>query len=587
MRSLRRGLLFLPLLQLQIESITFAHIEKFIVSIMTNKEIAKAFNELAGLMELHEQNSFKIKSYQNAYRFLRKVSNPLNEMTEKEIGAIPGVGKAIVGKIQELTKNGSMATLEKWRAETPEGVRQMLNVKGFGPKKIKVVWQELGIETIGELLHACTENRLVAVKGFGQKTQKNLEEQLEYHLQSSNKFHLATLLPLAEEYLAEFHLLFPKHQSSLSGKIRREYPIVDQIDLITTTTNIETFLSNSNLELTEQTDSAWNLKAEKGFKVVVHKATNSNYGSRLFQTSHDEDFKALFGKADNGKQKTESAIFKSAGFPVILPALRELEGNSELDPVGKRALDGWSPDLVEMEDIKGVVHAHSTYSDGINSIKEMAERCQQLGYEYLALTDHSQSAFYADGLKVDRLYNQWDEIDELNKNLKDFKIFRGIESDILSSGGLDYEDEILMEFDFIIASVHSNLKMDREKATKRIVTAIENPYTSILGHPTGRLLLARKGYPIDYKKVIDACSDNGVAIEINANPLRLDLDWRWIPYALEQDVMIAINPDAHSTGGIEDIRWGLSAARKAGLTNDQSLCSLDASEFEDFCRSRI
>jgi len=258
-----------------------------------------------------------------------------------------------------------------------------------------------------------------------------------------------------------------------------------------------------------------------------------------------------------------------------------------MDAVGKRALTGWSPDLITEKDIKGVVHAHSTYSDGINSIAEMAERSRELGYEYLGLTDHSQSAFYADGLKVERLYEQWDEIDKLNDSYTDFRIFRGIESDILNNGGLDYEDDILMQFDFIIASVHSNLKMDLDKATKRLLTAIENPYTTILGHPTGRLLLARKGYPIDYKKIIDACSDNGVAIEINANPLRLDLDWTWIPYALEKDVLIAINPDAHSLGGIEDIKWGTLAAQKGGLTAAECLCAMDAYEFEDFCRSRI
>jgi len=554
---------------------------------MTNKEIAKAFNELAGLMELHDQNSFKIKSYQNAYRFLRKVGDPLSEMEEKDIAAIPGVGKAIVGKILELTQSGSMATLEKWRAETPEGIRKMLNVKGFGPKKIKIIWKELEIESVGELLHACTENRLIEVKGFGKKTQENLQEQLEYHLESSGKYHLATLLPVAENYLAVFQQYFPKEQTSLSGKIRREYPIVPGIDMVTTAASIDEFKSHEEWQSIDEKKHEWIFKAEKGYQVLIHKANRSNFGSRLFQTSHEEDFKALFGKADDGKKDSESSIFEAAGFPVILPSLRELEGNPEMEPIGKRALDGWKPDLVTMDDIKGVVHAHSTYSDGINSIKEMATRAQKLGYEYLALTDHSQSAFYADGLKVDSLYNQWDEIDDLNKNFKDFQIFRGIESDILSSGGLDYEDEILMEFDFIIASVHSNLKMDLEKATKRIITAVENPYTTILGHPTGRLLLARKGYPIDYKRVIDACSANGVAIEINANPLRLDLDWRWIPYALEQDVMIAINPDAHSTGGIEDIRWGLSAARKAGLTVNQSLCSLDARDFEDFCRSRI
>ena len=373
----------------------------------------------------------------------------------------------------------------------------------------------------------------------------------------------------------------------MTGKVRRNYPIVEQIDLITTATNISAFIEKHEWESVAEKDEHWKLVSELKYSVVIHKAITKNFGSRLFATSHEEDFQKLFEKTYFDDSPEEEQIFAKANLPYILPELRELEGNPEMDSIGKRALAGFSPDLVKMEDIKGVVHTHSTYSDGVNSIEDMAKRAQDLGYEYLALTDHSQSAFYANGLKVETLYKQWDEIDELNKKFKDFRIYRGIESDILSTGGLDYEDEILMEFDFIIASVHSNLKMDLEKATKRIITAVENPYTTILGHPTGRLLLARKGYPIDYKKVIDACSANGVAIEINANPLRLDLDWTWIPYALEQDVMIAVNPDAHSMGGIEDIKWGLLAARKAGLTAEMSLCSLSAYDFEDFCRSRI
>ena len=553
---------------------------------LSNKEIARAFNELAGLMELHEQNSFKIRSYANAYRFLRKVGDPIREMSEEQIASIPGVGKAIVGKITELLEKGTMDTLEKWRAQTPEGIRQMLSIKGFGPKKIRVIWRSLGIETVGELLMACNENRLVKVKGFGAKTQALLQDQLEYHLQNSGKFHLATLMPNAEELLEKMKVVYPNDRTEISGKIRRLYPIVESVELVSTIGSIDKILSAFEWETHEEEADKWTLTSVKNFTCTIYKASDKNFGSVLFKTSHEPEFIDLITDKIN-IVSNEEEIFKQAKLPYILPELRESESNDQMDSVGKRALAGWSPDLINTEDIVGVVHAHSTYSDGVNSIAEMAERCRELGYEYLGLTDHSQSAFYADGLKVERLYEQWDEIDKLNDTYTDFRIFKGIESDILSNGGLDYEDDILMQFDFIIASVHSNLNMDIEKATRRILTAVENPYTTMLGHPTGRLLLARKGYPIDYKKIIDACSANGVAIEINANPLRLDLDWTWIPYALEQGVMIAINPDAHSTGGIEDIKWGTLAARKGGLTVAESLCSLDAYEFEDFCRSRI
>ena len=237
------------------------------------------------------------------------------------------------------------------------------------------------------------------------------------------------------------------------------------------------------------------------------------------------------------------------------------------------------PELIFPEDIKGVVHNHSTYSDGLNTVEEMALECIRLGYEYLVMSDHSKSAFYADGLQVDKVYHQQEEIDMLNAKYPDFRIFKSIESDILSDGSLDYDDDVLNTFDLVIASVHSNLKMDEAKATKRLVTAIENPFTRILGHPTGRLLLARKGYPIDYKKVIDACAANDVVIELNASPHRLDLDWNWIPYAVEKGVMISINPDAHSLKGIQDIKWGVAVARKGGLTVDSCLNTKSLAEF--------
>jgi len=246
------------------------------------------------------------------------------------------------------------------------------------------------------------------------------------------------------------------------------------------------------------------------------------------------------------------------------------------------------PTLIEATDIKGVIHAHSTYSDGIASVKAMAQACQDLGYSYLGLTDHSKSAFYANGLKIDRLEAQWKEIDLLNESFKNgFKIFKGIECDILSGGVLDYEEDILKQFDFIIASVHAHLKMDEAKATNRLIKAIENPYSSILGHPTGRLLLSRKAYPIDHKKVIDACAANGVAIELNANPYRLDIDYTWIPYALEKGVKIAVNPDAHSVEGIKDIHYGILAARKGYLTKENCLNYYTVEEFGNWAKSRI
>ena len=274
----------------------------------------------------------------------------------------------------------------------------------------------------------------------------------------------------------------------------------------------------------------------------------------------------------------EQAIFAKAKIDYIAPELREQAWALDLAKAQKL------PTLIEKEDIKGVIHTHTTYSDGLNTLEEMVDAAKELGYQYIGITDHSKSAFYANGLKPDRVLEQIQAINALNAKLNDFTILKGIESDILNDGSLDYEEDILKQFDFIIASVHSNLRMDEEKATNRIIKAVENPYTSILGHPTGRLLLSRQGYPIDHKKIIDACADNGVSIELNANPYRLDLDWSWIPYATEKGVLISINPDAHSTQGILDIHYGVLSARKGGLTKEQCLNTYSVSDFLKYLR---
>jgi DNA polymerase (family 10) len=277
---------------------------------------------------------------------------------------------------------------------------------------------------------------------------------------------------------------------------------------------------------------------------------------------------------------SEEEIFNSFGMQFIEPELREGLNEVELAKANK------IPKLLELTDLKGILHNHSTYSDGLNTLKDMAVYCKELGYEYLGMCDHSQSAFYANGLKADRVMEQQREIDELNKKLAPFKIFKGIESDILNDGSLDYPEEVLKTFDFIVASVHSNLKMTEEKATARLLKAIENPYTTILGHPTGRLLLSRPGYPIDHKRIIDACAANNVIVELNAHPYRLDIDWRWIQYCIEKGVKISVNPDAHEKGGYHDMHYGVCAARKGMLTKEMCFNAMPLIEMEAYFKKK-
>ena len=557
---------------------------------MTNKQYAQQFQLLANLMELHGESSYRIKSYANAYRILRGVTEPVQEMSLAEVKQVKGIGDAIGLKIQELRLQGKMQALDEYKAQTPTGVVELMSIKGLGVKKIKMLWQEMDLASPGELLYACNENRLMKIKGFGAKTQANVQQQLEYYFQSKNKFHYATLEDEAQNLVLDIQETLGLEQVCLTGAIRRLMPELESIDILVAQADIQALFEEEILELVQQEEgSAIYIcqTIDQNFPVIIYTCPASFFGYNLLRTTGNEAFVQQFFESQFDSpidwkgtnpaaflDLSEEAIFELATVPYILPELRDIPKilfKAKANPL---------PELVEETAIRGVIHAHSTWSDGSNSIEEMARYCQEQGYDYLGLTDHSKAAFYANGLSIERVLEQMKEIDELNVKLAPFKIFKGIESDILGNGDLDYPADILAQFDFVIASVHAHLRMDEQKATQRLLNAIRNPYTTILGHPTGRLLLSRVGYPIDHKAIIDACAEHQVVIELNANPLRLDLDYTWIPYALEKGVKIAINPDAHSLKGVHDIHFGVLAARKGGLTKEMCISTLDQAGIE-------
>jgi len=539
-------------------------------------------------MELHDVNPFKIKSIANAAFKVDKLPYPIAGKSLVELEKIDGIGKSLATKIAELLETGTIAEMQDLLAETPEGVVEMMGIKGIGPKKVAIIWRDLGIENTGELYYACNENRLIEAKGFGLKTQEEIRKAIEFRMASNGKFLYAQVEKEANDLLDELKAILPGALAEFAGEFRRLCEIISEIIIVLGSRDQEiafTALQNSVI-LSNVTTNGNHINGEmpNGLLVDIICVEKRYFYNELFlQTGNDEHVEAVKKRItdDLDQPENEELIYKKAGLQFMKPELRE--GDTFI----KRAETNELPQLISYNDLKGTLHNHSTWSDGVNTIEEMALYCRDtLKLEYLGMCDHSKSAFYAKGLSIERVLQQQEEIDHLNKKLDGFHIFKGIESDILNDGSLDYPDEILKKFDFIVASVHSNLKMDAEKATARIIKAIENPYTTILGHPTGRLLLSRKGYPIDYKKVIDACAANKVIIEINANPLRLDLDWRWHQYALEKGVMLSINPDAHRNEGFLDMHYGVIVARKGGLYKEKCLNALSLHEIEHYFKEK-
>ncbi|MCX6296596.1 MAG: PHP domain-containing protein, partial [Bacteroidetes bacterium] len=413
---------------------------------MTTEEIAHALKLTAQLMELHDENPFKIKSLANVAYKLDKTDIDLHGMPLSEIEKIEGIGKGIAAKINELLITGNLKELSALFDRTPLGVIEMLKIKGIGPKKVGQLWRELEIESIGELLYACNENRLITLKGFGAKTQEQVKKQIEFFQLNIGKFHYAAVEKFAFELVDFLKEKYNTEFVSLSGEMRRKCEVVDKIEILIATT--------SAISIDE-------IQNHRNVKIEFITCSENDFYSKLFETTGAESH---FVQLINPKSKilypkSENEIYQSYDLQYIEPELRE--GLNEIELAKENRI----PKLIEVSDLKGGLHNHSTYSDGMNSLKEMAEYCKELGYEYLGICDHSQSAFYAQGLKPDRVFAQHVEIDELNKKLFPFKIFKGIESDILNDGSLDYSEEVLQSFDFIVASVHSNLKMSEEKAT--------------------------------------------------------------------------------------------------------------------------
>ena len=536
---------------------------------MKTEKIAAKLKLTGQLQELHGQNPFKVKALINAAYRLDKTDINLEGKNIEELAALEGIGKGIASKIYELQTTGKLEELEEALSITPIGVIEMLRIKGIGPKKVGQLWKELEVESPGELLYACNENRLVTLKGFGEKTQAAVKKYIEFSMESKGKFHYAsceaTALALVEYLKTQTGSAF----ISLSGDIRRKSIIIEKIEIVAA--------------VSEQKINLENFINERQIPIQIHTCDEESFTQVLFQTtgnsSHIKQLETFSYRGDLNPE-TEEDLYAGYELEYIEPELRE--GRGELILAQNNNL----PKLIEATDLKGILHNHSKYSDGMNTLAQMANRCRELGYSYFGICDHSQSAFYANGMKPETVLEQQLEIDELNNKMTPFKIFKGIESDILNDGSLDYKKEILETFDFVVASIHSNLKMDQEKATARLLKAIENPFTTILGHPTGRLLLSREGYPIDHKKIIEACAANGVAIELNAHPYRLDIDWTWIPYCIDKGVLISINPDAHETEGLLDLHWGTAAARKGMLTKETCLNAMSLEEITKWFESK-
>jgi DNA polymerase (family X) len=567
---------------------------------MAAKSIPQILEEIAALLEIKGENPFKSRAYYNAAKTLSGIDDLDEVVKEKRLKEIKGIGEAISSKIEEYVETGRMTYFDELIKQIPESLLELLQIPNLGPKKIKVLFDDLGITNVGELEYACKENRLVSLPGFGEKTQEKILRGLEFVKRHKGEYLVGDVYPLAYEIREKLQVVAKGSPVEVCGSIRRRKEIVRDVDILVgggDPRSITSFFTSlpevEEVLVSGETKTSCRLKSgiEADLRIVT--TEEFPYALMYFTGSKEHNVKLRgiakkkglklneYGLFDGEKLiavKSEDEIYRVLGLAYVVPELREDTG--EIEAAGQGEL----PQLVEMGDVKGTFHIHTEYSDGTDSIEKMVQAAKRLGLTYIGVSDHSKSAYYAGGLKIEDLHRQWEIIDDLNAQEKDFHIFKGIESDILPDGGLDYDEEILKHFDFVVGSVHSSFHLKKEEQEMRIVKAMDNPYMTILGHPTGRLLLSRDGYDIDMRTIIDAAARTGTIIELNASPFRLDIDWRYMKYAREKGVMISINPDAHAAAGLAEIFYGIGIARKGWQEKKDILNTRTAAEVMDLLK---
>ena len=572
---------------------------------MTKDEVSAVLEAITQLLELKGENPFKIRAYQNAARAVETYSGNLETAAkEGRLTEIPGIGAAIAEKIALLVQTGQLPYYEELKAEVPPGIFEMFELMGLGPKKIRAIYDKLGISSLEGLEAACKDGRVAGLSGFGAKTACNILQSIEQRHSVAGSFRLGTVAESAQAIYDDLRTLPEISQLAIGGSYRRRKEVVHDLDFVVASShpeNVTAFFTTHPLVesviASGATKSSVRLKG--GLQADLRVVSNEQYPFALnYFTGSKEHNIVLRGRAlqhgwslneyrlspvEGGRVKPEPIpaiveerqLYRALGLDYVEPELRENLG--EIAAAEAHTL----PDLIELENLRGTFHCHTTASDGHNSLEEMANAARDLGLQYLGIADHSKSSFQAHGLDEARLLEQIEAIKRLNATYEDgFRLFSGVECDILKDGSLDFSDEILSRLDYVVASVHSVFNLPEVEMTGRIMKAISNPNVTMLGHLTGRLLLTRKSYALDIPAVIEAAAQTGTIIELNGNPARLDMDWRWWPLAKEKGVRCAINPDAHSIDGFKHLWFGVAAARKGWLTRRDVVNTLPLGKIE-------
>jgi len=571
---------------------------------MEKKAILATLEKIGDILEIKGENPFRCRAFHNAARILEGQSQDIKDLVDSgELQKIKGIGQGLSDEITAMVKTGQSPHLKELKRSVPDGVLEMLEVPGLGPKKVKVLFEDLNLRNLGELEYACKENRLLDLKGFGEKTQENVLKGIELLRKSAGRFLFNEAYVEAQQLLEWVSKQKEVLKCEIAGSLRRHKETIGDIDILATVGGspselMKKFVKNRQVEdviASGETKTSVRLKSAIQVDLRVVQPKEFPFALMYF-TGSKEHNTVLRGIAKNkglklneyglfkGKKslvcKGEAEVYKALGLHYIPPEARENFGEIEFAKKNK------FPRLLETGDLQGVFHVHSTWSDGSASVLDMGREAQGLGFKYMGLSDHSQTAFYAGGLKPKDIAQQAKEVEAANKKLKKLTILQGTESDILSDGSLDYKEAILKKLAFVIASIHSGFKMEKAKMTQRILKAIKNPHTRFVGHISGRLLLARDSFDLDYDAIFEAAAKYKVAIEINANPHRFDLDWRYLRRAKEAGVKFSINPDAHSLKGLADTFYGVGIARKGWLTKEDIVNTLPLNEVRDFLEAK-